>query len=494
MEENKKVVVKLERHLWPDEIKEKKKKKRRQILLVSGVVALFISGILIGSQISAMSGSITGNSSEFGKLNTIYEILNNRWYFGKEYTDLPVSLIDDAITGMVENPYDPHTNYMDAQTALSFTNSLSGSFVGIGVQFYDLDGSFIIEKVFKDSPAEKAGVEPGDIIVKVDGNSVEGFSSKELADVVKGEAGSDVTIEFLRGTETITLRITRNKVLNSVFGYMVGDIGVIEMDSFASTSAVEWEAYLKEFEANGIKNLLIDLRNNGGGYLDTTLDIASMLLGPDQVVLQQEDKAGKITPYKTSNRKTYTFDEIVILVNENTASAAEVLTAAIKETIGASVVGVNTYGKGTVQTSIPFSDGSMLKYTIAQWLTPNGNEINNQGIAPDFVVELAPALYVSLPKEFDTVYTYNMVGEPVAVMQKYLDFLGFRVDRTDGYFSEVTLQAYHAYQNQYGIAYSDQLTYDQLLGMFSTVSRYWHENEATLDTQMQKALEVFNGK
>lgn len=493
MEENKKVVYKLERHLWPDEIKVKKMKRQKKTLTIIGIVGIFLTGVILGSTI--LGGNITSSgSSRFDKLQAVYDILNTRWYFGKEYDHLSQSLIDDAIYGMVENPYDPHTSYLDVETAMSFTSSLSGSFVGIGVQFYDYDGSFIIEKVFKNSPAEASGVEPGDIIIEVDGESVIGYTSKELADVVKGEAGTIVNVVFLRGSERVEKEITRNKVLNSVYGYISNDIGIIEMDSFAASSAQEIEVYFKEFKAQNITKLMIDLRDNGGGYLETTLDIAGMLMGENEVVLQQEDRSGKITPYYSSRKNIYEFDDIVILVNENTASASEVLTAALKETMDITVIGVQTYGKGTVQTSLPFSDGSMLKYTIAQWLTPNGVEINNKGITPDILVSLDPALYTSFVESFEGVFKVDSVGEPVVLLQKYLNFLGFTVDRFDGYFSEVTKVAYHQYLVSVNETVKDELSYDDLRAVFSRVSRYWHENKTTLDLQKVRALEVLNGK
>ncbi|MGL5978501.1 MAG: S41 family peptidase [Erysipelotrichaceae bacterium] len=490
-----KVVYKLERHLWPDEIQKRKKKKRKRLFCLTSIVVVFLCGILLGTQIMPTSviqdGSGTGS---FRKLNTIFEILNQRWYYGKDITNISDKLIDYAINGMVDGGGDIHTSYMDAETANSFTSSLSGSFVGIGVQFYTIDGTFIIEKVFKDSPAEQAGIVAGDNIVTVNGESTADWTSSKLAENVKGEAGTQVSIGIQRGSELLTLDITRGAVSNSLFGYEDQGIGIIEMDSFSTTTAKELEAYLKEFKANNVDQLILDLRNNGGGYLETCIQIASFFLDANQVVLIQEDKEGKLTEYKTHAANQYKFEDIVILINEQTASASEVLTAALKEYLDITVIGVNSYGKGTVQTSIPFDDGSMLKYTIAEWLTAGNQKIDKIGIKPDIEVALDPALQTYLPAAFEEIFKQDMVSDEIAIMQVYLNFLGYEVDRKDGYFSEQTQRALESYQSDLNLEVSGTLDYDGLTSLFSSVSRAWFFNKDTLDTQMMKAYEVCNGK
>ncbi|MGL5540292.1 MAG: S41 family peptidase [Erysipelotrichaceae bacterium] len=489
MEEQKKTVVyKLERHLWPDEVAAKKKRRRKQIFLIAGAAVLFLSGILLGSNLGPGPAQST-----FGKLDAIHEILKERWYFGKDFEDLDQKLIDFGINGMVEGGGDIHTSYMDAQTAQQFTSSLSGSFVGIGVQFYDLDGSFIIEKVFKDSPAEQNEVIAGDIIETVNGTSVQGLTSSELAAMVKGESGTDVIIGFRRGKELLTKTITRSPVLSSVYGYTENGVGIIEMNQFASTSAKEMKAYLEEFKQAGVNKLILDLRDNGGGYLETCVDIASMLLGPNKVVFEQHVKDGNVTEYTTKKSDVYSFEDFVILVNENSASASEVLTAALAEHLDVTIIGTNTYGKGTMQTSIPFADGSMLKYTIAEWRAPGGKVINGVGIAPNIEVRLDDAMYTFMPAEFEDLYDVDQVGEPVAIMQTYLNFLGYSVDRMDGYYSSQTAQAYLQYRKDNNLSQTTRLSYPELRELFSTVSRYWHFNKDQLDLQRIKAYEVLNG-
>ncbi len=494
--EEKKVVVELERYLWPDQIKERRKKRIRKIvkntlatILISLVAALSIYG-----GYNLINNPRVKTTSDELKFQAIIDILEDNWYFGKNFENLNQAIYDQALNSVSTFEIDPHTSYMNAEEAAKFNEQLSGTFVGIGVQFYDLDGNFVVDKVFKSSPAEKSGMLAGDIIVKVDGQDVTGLTSTELATLVKGEQGSDVKIEVIRGIDNIEFTINRQPIANSVHGYELADIGVVEMDSFALTSPTELEAYFKEFKEDGINDLIIDLRNNGGGYLDVTVDIVSMLLGPDKIVLQKLDKEGNIEEIKTKRSDIYEFDNIVVLINEYTASASEVLTAALANYLDIEVVGVNSYGKGTMQTSIGFADGSSLKYTIGEWLTPSGDKINQIGIKPDVEVELDRAITIDLPTKFEGSYKVDSVGYPVEVMQVYLEFLGYNPGRSDGYFSQQTLDAYLAYQADRNFLITEELDFDNIKTLVSECSKTWSLERETRDTQLLEGVEILNGR
>jgi carboxyl-terminal processing protease len=493
--EEKKVHITLKKHLWPDEVVARRRRNRARFLITTGLVLTFVFGWVVGTTFAPDAQPV--DNTVFTKLDAIYQTMGNSWYFGKDIADLKTKLIDDAINGMVDGGGDIHTSYMTSAEAKSFTESMNMGFVGIGVQYYDSDGTYIIERVFRGSPAESAGVLPGDIIFKVDGVAMTGIGSDKLAEKVKGADGTVVKIEFLRAGKSVMKDITRAPIKNTAYGTMLdGDTALLELYSFGETSGSEVQAIMTEFKKANAKRLIIDLRDNGGGYLSTLEYIGSLFVKSDGILIQQEFRDGRIEVTKSTGNVMIDWTKIVILVNKNTASAAEVLTAALSENLGTkvSVVGTLTYGKGTVQTQRPFADQSILKYTIAQWLTPKGEKINGVGITPDVVVELPSIIQdgFNTLKEGESVNP-DAVNPSIISVEEALRFLGYTVDRQDGYYSPSSVAAFKAYQATYGTLVDGIVTPDWISKLHSDVVRLWHDQKATRDTQMKKALEVVHG-
>jgi carboxyl-terminal processing protease len=490
----KKVRIPLKRYEWPDE----KKQKRNRIVQVG---VLIISILLsVGFGYSLRSAFIDETivpvvqTSKLNRVEAIFDVLTQEWYFGRDQVDLETQLIEDAIKGMIDGTGDIHTSYMNAEEVTAFTEAINRNFVGIGVSYFDNNGTFIIERVFIGSPAEKAGVLPGDIIKTVDGVSTQGLTSDDLVDRVRGIENTVVTIDFQRGEEVVTLEITRGVIKNTAFGKMIDeDTAYLEIYQFGEDTGSEVEQYMQLFKEKNAKNIIIDLRDNGGGYLSTLEEIGSMFVPKDGILIQQEIYSGEKLVSKSRGNILIDFEEIILLVNENSASASEVLTAAIKENIDATIVGVTTYGKGTVQQQHAFSDGSALKYTVAEWLTPNGNHINGVGINPDVVVDLHPVMHeiFTLLTE-DEAYGIDTVDESVQDAQLALDFLGYNVDRTDGYFSSKTLSALEAYIRDYKLEDEPIINKVLLDKLRSEVVRIWNVEKSEKDVQLKKALELIN--
>lgn len=490
----KKVRIPLKRYEWPDE----KKQKRNRIVQVG---ILIISILLsVGFGYSLRSAFIyetvvpVQQASKLNRVEAIFDVLTKEWYFGRDQVDLETQLIEDAIKGMIDGTGDIHTSYMNAEEVTAFTEAINRNFVGIGVSYFDNNGTFIIERVFIGSPAEKAGVLPGDIIKTVDGVSTQGLTSDDLVDRVRGEENTVVTIDFQRGEEVVTLEITRGVIKNTAFGKMIDeDTAYLEIYQFGEDTGSEVEQYMQLFKEKNAKDIIIDLRDNGGGYLTALEDIGSMFVPKDGILIQQEIYSGEKLVSKSRGNILIDFEEIILLVNENSASASEVLTAAIKENIDATIVGVTTYGKGTVQQQHAFSDGSALKYTVAEWLTPNGNHINGVGINPDVVVDLHPVMHeIFTQLTEDEVYGIDTVDESVQDAQLALDFLGYNVDRTDGYFSSKTLSALEAYIRDYKLEDEPIINKVLLDKLRSEVVRIWNVEKSEKDVQLKKALELIN--
>lgn len=491
-----KVRIPLTRYEWPDEKQARKKKQRRNILAVLALVLVFSFGFFTHALIVENDNTVVQTQDQFERLKAVYEVLVNEWYFGKDQSDLDQQLINEAIAGMVNSTNDIHTQYMSADEVAGFAQSIDRGFVGIGVSYFESNGTFVVEKVFINSPAEKAGVMSGDIISKVDGIDAQSMGSDALVDSVRGEAGTLVQIEFIRGDEVVDLDITRGAINNTAYGVMLdGDTAFLEIYQFGTSTSAEVEQYLNVFKDANATNILIDLRDNGGGYLTSLEEMGSLFLKSGDILIQQETRDGNAIVSKSKGKVVLNFAKIVILVNENSASAAEVFAAALKENTDiVTIVGTQSYGKGTVQQQYPFSDGSALKYTVAEWLTPNGNHINGVGITPDLFVEQHAVMNTPFTTLEDSeAYTLDQVHESIKDTQLALDFLGYDIDRTDGYFSLSTQSAIMSFQENLSTDPNGFVTKELLSQLVSEVVRVWHIDNASKDTQKIEGLKVLNG-
>lgn len=303
-------------------------------------------------------------------------------------------LVNAAISGMVNALGDNYSSYLDGTAADDFNHELQGGFTGMGVEitYTGDDNKILVLKVYENSPAEQAGLKANDILLKINNTDVTGMELNNVAKIVQdGENGTKFTLEVLRGENNVTLEVTRGYVeLTSVTGEVMElngkKVGYITITTFAQNSYEQFEKVYQDLEKAGVESLLLDLRDNSGGYLTTAKDIASLFLDKDDVVYQlaSKDKTEKVT---SGTEKKITMP-VAVLVNVSSASASEVLTAALHENLNAPVVGTKTFGKGTVQKVKELSNGAVVKYTIQNWLTPSGNAIEGVGITPTDVVNV----------------------------------------------------------------------------------------------------------
>ena len=492
MAEKKVVRYKLVRHKWPDEIQAEKRRRQRRAGVIAICIVCFFGGFFLNSTLHQTSAA---SSDEFQKLEEIYTLMSEKFYFGKDQKNLKQKLMDGAISGLVEAGGDIHTSYLDNEQTQSFTGSMEGSFVGIGIQFYSVDDStFIIDEVLKNSPAEAAGFLMGDQIYAIDNTVCKKMTASDVKALITNSKSDEITLEIIRENKHKKIKVKKATVQDSVYSSVHGKTGILELDTFAETSGDEVKSHLQSLKKDGCENLILDLRNNTGGYLKSAQEIASYLLPKDTVIFREESKDGSKEDYKTiSGYEQFTYKIIVIIVNGDTASAAEVLTAALKEHLGATVVGEKTYGKGTVQVPLTFKDGTMFKYTTAEWITPNGEKINEKGITPDVEVKLDEAFYTSAPILKKEVYKPDTVSTAAKSAQVYLKFLGYAVDRTDEYFSYASSEALKQYQKDKGMEVTGNIDADTLTSLLSSCALKWHSEEAQQDTQMKKAVELTNG-
>jgi carboxyl-terminal processing protease len=306
-------------------------------------------------------------------------------------------LSDNAIKGMISSLDDPYTVYMTAKEWTGFQSMLNHNYVGIGVRLGNDDQGVFIAEVFKGSPAEAAGVQAGDYITAVAGKSIKGTSSDDLISQILGDENTQVLITFTRDNQPIDLTVTRKQINLPVVTskHFADGTGYIRLSSFSSDADELFAAQLQELKQAGIHSLIIDLRDNGGGLLDTAANIAKLFI-KQGVLIHTSDRNKVDAPINLSGGSSVNFP-VYVLVNENSASASEVLTGALQDYKLATVIGTKSFGKGSVQSIYPLSNGGVLKVTIEEYLTPNHNKVNKVGITPDVeAVSDVPQLLTAL--------------------------------------------------------------------------------------------------
>jgi carboxyl-terminal processing protease len=297
-------------------------------------------------------------------------------------------LVDGAARGMVSAAGDRYTIFMDKTEAEDFAKQLSGEVSGIGCEIGVRSNQPTIIRVLTDSPAEQAGVQANDVIVAVNGESVVGADSATVAEKIRGEAGTSVKVKVARGEETQEFTITRAKISDPSVRWSVKDgVGTIIISRFDQDTGELARKAATEFKSQGVKGVILDLRDDGGGYLDAARDVAGIWLNNKVVVTEKTD--GKVTDTVSSTSNPVLAGvKTVVLVNGGSASASEIVAGALQDYKVATLVGEKTFGKGSVQKLIDLPDGRELKVTIAKWYTPNGKNITKEGITPDQKVQL----------------------------------------------------------------------------------------------------------
>lgn len=378
-------------------MEEKKRFKVYKIIMLVVLVAFVTFLCTSIGMYQYFCGSETGNyslinsnssNSDIQSSLDKYRTIIDKYYLGEVNEE---DLKEGAIKGYIEGLGDPYTEYISKEDMQDYLDDTMGNFVGIGIYMVQNTETNKIQVLapIKNSPAEKAGILPGDLILSVDGVQYTAEDMSVISNKIKGEEGTTVKLEILRGTETMTFEIKRENInVNPVEGKVLSDnIGYIEFTSFDEGTAEEFKAKYEELEKQGIESLIIDLRNNGGGIVDEALTIADYMTDKGSVLLYEVDKDNNEEVIKSEEDPIINMP-IIVLTNENTASSSEILAGALKDLGKAKIVGTKTYGKGVIQQLLTLPDGSGLKITTEKYLTPNKTEINNIGIEPDEKVEL----------------------------------------------------------------------------------------------------------
>lgn len=366
------------------------------LILITAIVTFMITSIGMYNYFVktnqgriAVVESIEKNGDDYSMLNAKLQIVKdylNDNYIGELNLD---KMIEGAIKGYVEGVGDDYTEYLSKDEYEELIVNVTGDFVGIGVYIYkDQDGNLIVLAPMENSPSEEAGIEAGDRILAIDGENCNEMDINVASSKIKGEAGSTVELEIQRGTETLKKTVTRKtvEISDSASKILDGNIGYIVLSTFDTDCSKKIKKYMEEFQSKGINSVILDLRNNTGGVVEEAVKISELFIDKGNTVLRSYNKTEKETIIKSSSGK-YKDINLVVLVNDYSASASEIVTAALKDNKAATIVGIKTYGKGVMQEIQPLFDGA-IKITIEEFKTPNGDKINKVGIKPDVEIEI----------------------------------------------------------------------------------------------------------
>jgi len=382
-----------------------KKKTENKVENITKYIVFLLFGVLVGVSTTFLFIKYDGGAKvtktnynkKFSSLYETYETLKSEYY--KDLDDS--KLIEGAINGMINATEDEHTMFFTKEEKESFETSLAGSYYGIGAQITSVEEEITIIRVFDNSPAKNAGFKEGDIISKVDGEDVKGWDVNDVASKLKSDKNPKVTVVIKRDSEELTFEIEKAVVeIPSISSEMMGDnIGYIYISIFGLNTDDEFDKALDSLKEQGMEKLIIDLRDNSGGYLSTVTNIMSKFVGKDKVLFQIKDRK-EITKYNSLTDETMDY-KVVVLVNGESASASEIMASMLQEQYGATLVGTKTYGKGSVQATKELENNTLIKYTIEEWLTSNGKSIEKEGVTPDIEIELDESYYENYSDESD---------------------------------------------------------------------------------------------
>lgn len=427
-------------------------------------------------------------NDELEKVHQLYTKIQNEYYLEVDAN----TLIEGALKGMAASLEDPYTSYLDQEAATSFTNSLSGEFEGIGATLQLVeDLPEIAQAPVKNSPAEKSGLRIHDQILQVDGRLTKGLSLSEVVSFIRGEKGSTVQLQIKRADEIFDVSVVRDVIpIYSVYGQLASEnpaVGQIEIVSFSQNTALELREMIETLRKQGATSWLIDLRQNPGGYLDQVEKMASMFLVNGQKIVQfslKDQIIGEVFASEALDQGFKVQEPVVVLVDGGSASASEIFAAALQESAGVPVVGVNTYGKGTVQSVSSFQDQSELKLTVQKWLTPDGNWLHETGLVPDVFVDFPAYAYLN-PLSKKQSLKLNDTQAEVSTLNQFLQALGY-LSSQEATYSEATKRAVEQFQSDHQLAVTGEVDEETAIQIEMRLSQQLKET----DPMRQKAFET----
>lgn len=451
-----------------------------------------IAVILALSLLTAPVLAADNTENLLSKLESLITIIQTYYYKDVKVSDL----VDGAIKGMF-SALDKHSTYFTAEEFKEFNSDIFGEFAGLGIYIEKKDDYIGVISAIEGTPADKAGIQPGDIIMYVDGQDIKGYSTEQASAMMRGEPGTKVKIGIRREgvSSIIYLDLTREIITINPVNYEIkpDNIGYIRITQFNGHAYDGIVKALDTFKTKNVKGIVIDLRDNPGGLLDEVVKVCKLLIPKGPIVSIK---------YKSQPQETYSSElakapyKIVVLVNGGSASASEIMAAAIKESGTGKLVGTKTYGKGTVQTILNLTDGSGMKITIANYLTPKGFVLDGVGIIPDFEVQNTS---IDTAKDYAVLngqrsVKNKLIGLDVLGVQQRLKALGYKVSTADGIFGNATLAAVKQFQQDNKLKVDGSMDSDDIKVLNAKFDAAGGAKDAQLDRAVIELKKMLDNK
>ncbi len=470
--------------------------QKGRIFILLGTICLVVAIFIVWQGLNSKEKEET-TVSGMPVIDEVYSLINEK----SVYSVPEQKLIEGALRGMTNALEDPYSTYYTEKEAALHKQSLAGQRVGIGIEVTEKNGRFIVVSPVKSSPAEKAGIRPFDEIVQVDDQRVDGKTLGELLELIQGEAGDEVTLVLYRPSDDKHIKVTLQRmemkndtVDTQVFEVEDTKIGYVSISLFGEKTANEWIEATKQLLDQNVKGFVVDLRGNPGGYLHSVAAIVSSIGKEGEIFAYMQNGEGAMEPLQTAKievEQEY-LDKmrklpIIVLQNEGSASASEVMAGAVQSWDRATIIGVQSFGKGTVQETWDLQNGGELKLSTNKWLTPKRDWVHGVGVKADIEVEQHPLFLleiVPLTGNFEE----GDFSEEVAYVQKVLNGLGFAVKRTDGFYDKETADAVALYRERNDLMAGRIMNEEFFNSIAEQVVAYKEEQQH--DSQLQMGLSV----
>lgn len=469
-------------------------------MLVTSFSFIMFLPSMLGREGSVVYAATKSTQSLNAQTDELGELIK---YIQENYKDVVTQeqLVDGAAQGIIDSLGDPYSvYYKTTEESQDFEESVAGVFSGVGIVLQTFDGKCVVVTPIAGTPAQKAGVKSGDVITKVDNASTEGMTTNEVALILRGKEGTKVNITVKRNDQLLSFSLTREIIKTTSVNYEVleNNIGYIQITSFDIDTHTEFASAKSELVKKGVKSLIVDVRDNPGGYINTAAEIADQLMpaGPITYLEQQ----GKSIETISATGKTHSFLPTVLLVNEGSASASEILAGALKDSNSATLVGTTTFGKGVAQQVIDITENTAMKLSMYYFLTPNKTTINHVGITPQYTVqssananaeELSKSYIAFAPMSEKVKAKKGDIGLNVFGAQQRLALIGYNV-KINGTLDDQTAAAVQKFQSEKGLNPYGVLDYTTMAKIDGATVEYITGTAKDADLQLQKAIELIN--
>lgn len=469
--------------------------RKSRFFFIFAIICVLLAIIVYWKSVTKQETDLKG--SNIPVIDQAFTLIKEKSVFDTKDEEL----IEGALRGMTEAIKDPYSTYYTEKEAAIHRQSLAGQRIGIGIEITEKDGRFIVVSPVKSSPAEKAGIRPFDEIVEVDGVRLEGKTLGELLQLIQGEPGEKVSLVIYRPSTDRHIKITveRAEIDNQTVKWKVipieeSKIGYVSISMFGEDTVEEWVEATKRLLSEKVDGMIVDLRDNPGGYLHSVAGVVSSIGKEGDIFAYMQNAEGTMEAFKTAKLdvdddylKRMKTIPLVVLQNEGSASASEVMAAALKSWNRAIIVGLKSFGKGTVQETYDLENGGELKLSTNKWLTPDREWIHGKGIESDIEVEQHPLFAMEI-MPLRGEFAEGDYSEEVAYVQKVLSGLGYNLSRTDGFYDEQTAEAVASYREKHDLESGRHMDDEFFASIRDQVASYKEDMEH--DVQLKMGLSV----